>query len=110
MDKGWLYRYQQREELRHKLENEGGPSVERVDVKLNQNEVVTKDQEDYLKPVEYVNCPSFLMCEFDFRCRAYNDTYQECVDCVLNEVNGICKKDSIHTQRNMEMMINKKRK
>lgn len=109
MDKGWLDRYKEREELRHNLLHEDGAPIERVNVKLKEDEVITKDKEEYMKPIEYVNCPSFVMCEFDYKCRAYNPAYQECVSCVLHEVNGICHKDSIHTMRNMEMMINKKK-
>jgi hypothetical protein len=69
-----------------------------------------KDQSDPLNmPRHQVNCPDFVECQFDFKCRNYSSTYVKCQNCILHETDGICFKDRIHTEKAFNMMITRGR-
>jgi len=67
-------------------------------------------KEDKLNlPRHYTNCPNFLECPFDYKCRNYNPTYIACVNCKLHEIDGICYKKDIHNEFTFAYMISREK-
>lgn len=82
--------------------------ITQVNVEAKRRHVYGK--EDMLNlPRHIKNCPRFLECPIDYKCRAYDSTYQECRDCILHEYNGICHKKELHNEKIFNMMITRER-
>lgn len=100
--KGW----EEREEQRYEYEKN---RIRTETVKIDGRKNIAKDSEDHRKPRHMTNCPSFVECAFDYKCRNYDSSIMACVNCKLHEVNGICHKKELHTDANMSKLITRPR-
>jgi hypothetical protein len=100
-----LKSYEKRLELREKYERE---RIREVTIHAKKRDRYGK--EDMLNlPRHQTNCPNFVECPLDYKCRNYNPTYIACVNCKLHEIDGICHKNEIHNEATFAFMISRER-
>ncbi|MBR2245626.1 hypothetical protein [Oceanobacillus profundus] len=82
--------------------------IKRVDLNANSRDVY--GNEDMMNlPRHQTNCPSFVECPIDYKCRNYNPTYVACVTCPLHKTDGICHKKELHNEKTYNMIITRQR-
>lgn len=57
----------------------------------------------------YGKCVDFEECPIDYKCRNYNSTYVKCQNCILVQMDSICKKQHLHNPPIFEKMISRER-
>lgn len=85
---------------------------EQVRGKVRQSVKDFKDDKNNLNMPRHrmhYKCPSFRECPIDYKCRSFNPAHLACINCELHETDDICKKDTIHTERNYSMIISRER-
>lgn len=96
-------RYLQREEMREQFEKE---KITTVNKRVSKMENWSLDENEN-KPKYLTECENFTECAFCFKCSNYNSAYEDCRNCELHNVQGVCTKTELHTERNKAMLISK---
>ncbi len=60
-------------------------------------------------PRHRVNCPSFVECPIDYKCRNFNPSNQQCWSCELYKSDDVCLKPEIHNDKNFQMIFSRER-
>lgn len=105
-EKGRALTTSERVELREAYLHEQKESKDGADILKNMAKNF-KEEAVPVRPRHRIQgkCSWFKECSFDFKCKSYDPRFMKCQNCVLVKEDGVCKKNELHTEANMALMI-----